>query len=189
MRIGAAILVAAAIILVWDWWQANREMDRLLDAFELSETAMVEGQAHVYDRYEHSAWANFDPEAGPFEPGYVDPARREQAFQEASAAVSDAASTAMADVRTAGAEIEQVTLMPWHRSLGEARDAYLDHNEAWVKYLRAVATDAGKLGDNVLGDDIAATFRIAERRAEDALPILPIRDARQRVEETFADEG
>ena len=148
------VVVVAAIAVSLDWWLANREVDRLVDAIESSESAMIEGRDEVQRRYADSDWAEINPDAGVVDPGFATPLERQEALEDVRAEVSNAAGSAAASVQVAGAEVEDVWILPWHRQAERARAAYLEHNAAWVRYLRAVSAKPEKMGDRVLLADI-----------------------------------
>lgn len=90
-------------------------------------------------------------------------------------------------MRAAGAEVQDVGILPWHFALGDARATYVDHNRAWVDYFKAVASDPARIQDNVLGADISATFTIAEQRFGEAVPFWARYDAPSRVKTIWED--
>jgi hypothetical protein len=63
-----------------------------------------------------------------------------------------------------------VGVLPWHSSLNEARDAYINHAKAWIQLLQATASDVTELEDKGRSSDVIATFKIAHRRFNDVLP-------------------
>ena len=140
-------------LVLADWWQAKSEMGHLLDAVDASEKAIVTGQGKV-------AWA-------------ID-----NAFDE----VATRCGTAAADVQDTGAQVSEASILPWHRSLGKAQDAYSKHNEAWQNMFSACADRRLSVGST--GAQIDATFRVAHRAFVKALPIADRRD-RSRVEAIF----
>ena len=173
------IAVTLCALVALDWWQANREFGQFLDAVEYSEQQMVDGYDELERTIDDSDFAKLDDFAPQFE--------RDQAVLEVRADVSEASGTAAAGVQEAGAEVEDVIIMPWHRSMLEARDAQTDHIDAWVKFFKATAAEPSKMEDNVLSADIAATFGIAKRRVEEALPPFALHGAAKRVDAIFAE--
>ena len=90
------------------------------------------------------------------------------------------------------AEMNDVSMLPWHSDLKEARDDYFVHMDAWsalyekrIEY--AAYVDCETSGNPPRGNgDISATFSVAERSALRALPLLFVGDMRDRVEQEFA---
>jgi len=55
-----------------------------------------------------------------------------------------------------------LTILYWHKDVIRARDAYLEHNAAWVKHLDAIDGNIDELlTDGASNDDIEPTFNIA----------------------------
>lgn len=168
------------MLLVVDWYQQNREMDHLLDAVQRSEKAMKQFNADV--KADIDPYATVDCSSSPsatFE--------CQQAAQSLRTALSDTAAADLVDIRTTGAEVHHVSILPWHDALRDARAAYADHIKAWEDRVQSVASDPAALWDKVTGANITATFETAHRRFEDALPRLPLYDERQRVVRIWAD--
>jgi hypothetical protein len=181
------LVVVAAIAVGLDWALANREVDRLVAAIESSESATIEGRDDLQRRYADSDWAGINPDAGVVDPGFATPLERQDALEDVRADVSNAAGSAAASVQVAGAEVEDVWILPWHLQAKRARAAYLEHNAAWVKYLRAVSAKPEKMRDRVLLADISATFKIASRRLQDAIPVFSLHNSENRIKAIFAD--
>jgi hypothetical protein len=184
-RLRKAILVLVTLIalVALDWWQANREMDQLLDAVQLSERAIRDGNSRLESALQESDLASLDDSSGLVVPE----SERQAIIADARESLSRTSGSAAVNVQTAGAEVEDVLIFPWHRSLVEASDAYLDHNEAWREYLLAIAAEPSKMYDPALTSQIEATSRISRRRFDDALPLWPQYDAQQRVTRLFEE--
>jgi len=170
------LLAATGLFLVIglvlaDWWQANREMDHLLDAVFASELALGTGAANVTRSINTG-----------FSDAYQSQSQRQAAFGE----VATKCGVAAADAQDAGAQASEVFLLPWHRSLGKAQDAYLAHNAAWEHKFSACADDAQRYGDGSTSAQISATFRTAHRAFTNALPPGDESD-RSRIEAIFKD--
>lgn len=150
-------------------------MDQLLDAVEASEKAMVDAQDELHDAFAESA--NAQPLLAP-------ESEKQAAIAEALNHLAEVASGASAAVQVTGAEVEDVTVVPWHGGIKDAREAYLAHSEAWVDYLDAASKGAY---DTSLSTAISATFDIAHKRFEDTLPVWARYDASGRVEDIWDD--
>lgn len=167
------LLVSALVAVLWtlDWWQANREMNNLLDAVEASEQAMVDGQDAIR------------PILRSLPQGYVTDEQRISIRTR----LQDAAADAAADVEDTGAAVEDVRVLPWHRAIARARTRYLDHSDVWRRYYAAIASDPTKYGDRATTAEITATFRVARRAFMAAVPNVPLHDAGSRVARIFAE--
>lgn len=167
--VGVSLIVA--VLLTLDWWQLNREMDSLLKATTASEQAMENGSDAL------AAVFRTAPR------GYMTDEQRSGLRTR----IQDAAGEAAADTEDTGAAVEEVSALPWHRSLIRARTRYLDHSDAWQAFFAAVATDPAKLQDRASTARISATFRVAHRAYLDAVPPVALNNARPRVDRIFAD--
>lgn len=176
--LGFATLLVTMLVAV-DLWLANREMDRLLVAVERSEDAMLDAQGGIRRAVRESGFETMDPAA-------TSTYEYEQARMAALSAAESAAAEGSVEVRTARVEIDDVSVLPWHRDIRRAQEAYLNHSDAWVDYLRVVSANAARLGDGPLTSDVSATFRIAESRFTDAVPWWDLRGAEERIDPLFA---
>jgi hypothetical protein len=72
------------------------------------------------------------------------------------------------ELQIVGDEIAALPLLPWHRAISEARDAYLAHNVAWQDYTARVIEDPAELlRDQPL---VNSTFEEAQQPLLDAIP-------------------
>lgn len=87
-------------------------------------------------------------------------------------------------------ELSGLSPLPWHSSIVKLRDAYLDHNDAWVELYSGLArAKDGSEMDAIAeasGVEISTTFRIAGRSAQAALPSLFVGDLKDRLDAVFA---
>ena len=176
-----------AVLILADWYLRNREMNNLLDAVEQSETAMEDARDHVTAA--ESDFVNAMQTHG-CSADTVTYECQQYFNQEASvfrSAASGAATDGAVEVRQTGAGVDHVSILPWHGALEDARSAYVDHSDAWYSYLTAVADDPAKLGDRSDSADISSTFGIAEDRFLDAVPPMPLFDAKDRITKIWAD--
>jgi ectoine hydroxylase-related dioxygenase (phytanoyl-CoA dioxygenase family) len=174
-----AILAISILLLVLaDDWMANREMDQLTSAVLTSERSMKSGSANVETVVRESDFATLDR-------SLTTPSEYEAARQKVFTAVTEASADAAVQVRTAGAEVDDVAILPWHRDLRRARGAYQDHNHAWARYFGAVADSPSSSSNTGLTSDITATFMIADRRFHDALPWWDITGQEAQVRKIF----
>lgn len=173
MLVGALAFVVVLVgygAVGLDWMSRNLEMDRLVTAIELSESAMERTQQDVLQ-----VTAGTDP----------------------SAKLSDAELTAMAEelrwialdgqrrIHDAGLGVAGVGVLPWHRDVQEAQDAYLAHNQAWQDYLGVASNDARELFREQ--PDVNATFSAAEPLLKRAVPDPSAFRLTARVSRIFTD--
>jgi len=161
-----------SVLVAGDWWQAKREMGHLLDAVTVSEAAVVTGR----DTVGNSLIKNFGGGANQ----YLSQSERDTANRE----IETQCATAAADVQDKGAQVGEVFVLPWHRSLGGALNAYLAHSKAWQSLFSACADDAARYADGSKTAQITATFRVAHRAFTKAIPIADESD-HSRVETLF----
>ena len=160
-------------LLVADWVARNVEMNQLLTQIEKSEAAMVAAQEAIGEV--ELGGGGGDP------PGDLG----EDSLADATAQLEEAAADGRDAVARAGEDVAEVSFLPWHSSLITAQAAYLDHNQAWVNYLDAGARNAASLGNSPA--DIETTWRIAELRVREAIPMVPFPGINSRVDQIFKD--
>jgi len=165
-----ALLLVIGLVLV-DWWQAKREMDHLLFAATVSEGVIVSDR----DAVVLSLKTNF----GDANLSHV-------SLDTAKSEIAAVCSKAAADTQDNGAQVSEVFVLPWHRSIGEALDAYLAHSKAWQNKFAACAHDPTRLSDGSTTAQINGTLRVAHRAFTNALPFAAGSD-RGRVETLFKD--
>lgn len=160
-------------LLLLDVFLANRETRELLRTVEASESAMVGANRRVEAAF------------GPYDASSMPP------DQESTIAIIDAllriGREESVAIQTAGAQVEDVNLLPWHRDLRRARDSYLDHVEAWRRYLDALAEDPTAMTNPEHSTEIRATFLIAGQRFEKAVPWRDLYDSGERIDQVFSD--
>lgn len=146
-----AVLVAADIAL------RNREMEQLLDAIEVSEGVMEEGRDALTNATAAAAGENDEITA-----------REREVLLEIFRRQS---SISAEEVIDSSDVVADVSIMPWHSSLREARSKYLRHSDAWEDYFTDGARNPETLSRET--PEIGATFRIALRSLRDAAPMTP----------------
>lgn len=99
----------------------------------------------------------------------------------------EAAEMAAADVQDTGAAVEDVSVLPWHRAVGQAKRRFLAHSNVWQRHFGDGAQDFKKYDDRSTTAEISATFRVANRAFLRAVPPLALHDIEQRVNRVFAD--
>ncbi len=160
-----------------DWTARNAEMNRLVTAIETSEAAMGDVQDQV-----ELALAGIDTESGTL---------TDEQRAEVSARLQAVAEEGAQGIAAAETGVRNVRVLPWHRDIARARDAYLEHNRAWQDYLRAAAVDPSEM----FADQPAVneTFLAVEPLLTQAVPDPALFDLDARVrlifEEGQADGG
>lgn len=170
--LGALVLVAVAVGA--DWWQANREMDALLEKVEGTERQISSAVENLEFTIRFSVLAGLDENASQ----EVRDAARAQATQRLAVASARAAQ-AMERART---DMESVRIVPWHRSLRDAKSASADHSAAWLDLFVAAAAEPARLVDPSLGDRVQETSRTRRVRLDDARPLWALHDAEDRID-------
>lgn len=165
IAIAFSILIALGIVadnLISQW-----ELGNLLTATEASEASMHDFQSSV-DSLTVPKDAN----------GSTDVAA-------AAESVTGECGRGATNVQTARAALEDVAILPWHQAIARAKNRYLDHNAAWLKHLRACATDWVKFIDKAQGSEISATFNIAAMSYRACLPPFAPSEERARIDAIF----
>lgn len=180
LRRGVVVVVIVVLLIVADWYQQNREMDHLLNAVQRSEKAMKQFESDEADELDYYKSHCNDASS------YFT-VNCEQAAQTLRTDVSNAAGRDVVNIQAAGADVEHVSMLPWHHALRSARDAYADHNRAWVQMLDKAASNTAVLDDKVVGANLRATWKIAHRRFEEALTPFALFHTSQRVDRIWAN--
>lgn len=169
----AGVVLLAIGLLVADWAARNLEMSQLLTQIEKSEAAMTTTQDRIREVV--------IPPSGGLTPQQPD----EKQLGDAAAELRRISGEGRDAVAEAGKDVAAVSFFPWHSDLVAAQGAYLDHNRAWVEYLDAGAKDAAALGRTP--DNIGSTWKIAEVRVREAIPIVPFPGIVDRINKIFAE--
>lgn len=126
LGIGALILLTVAnIVAISDFVARTIEADALITAVERSETSMKVTQEEFA-----AVMATVDPES-----------LTDQQRAALRTELTDLALKSQASIGLAGIGVADVSVLPWHTSITNARDVYLEHNSAWVDYMAAAAAD------------------------------------------------
>lgn len=168
----AAFLVvgAATALLVADWTWRNMEMNALVTAVENSESAMGRTQDDL-----SAAARTLD--------GVTKPTDAQKAGL--AEVMTAGATRGEARIGAAGDVVGQVSVLPWHREILDAKFAYVAHNQSWQQYMAAIAADPAVYGtDQPLIDE---TFMAADPLMRAAVPDPPLFDLAQRVDRIFVE--
>jgi hypothetical protein len=92
------------------------------------------------------------------------------------------AARALARVADGRQRIEDVTVLPWHRSVVRCRDRLADYYEAIEAYLRAIASQS-RGPFEPLGADIDAAYRQQHRVCRAAVPPFALFNLERRADE------
>jgi hypothetical protein len=154
--------------LMADWALRNQEMDAFVVAVEQSESQMTWAQESVGVVFDEAE----------------DPAR--QADPEAVAEeLQGIAAEGRDRIKEAGDLVAAVRISPWHQDLLRARQAYLEHNQAWQAYLDRASKDAGEFA--LPQDEVNSTFLEAEPFFRAAIPVPDGYSLSDRVDLIFAE--
>lgn len=178
LRRALVVVAALVLVVVADWYQQNREMDHLLGAVQQSENAMK--------RFERDLSRDAAPYAGQCTSAPSSQLSCQQVWQSLGPALSKTAGPDVVTIQTTGAEVRNVGILPWHRALRSARDAYAEHNAAWMHLVDRVASNPAAIYDKAQTANIDATFVTARRRFQEAAPPLALFHVRQRIGRIWA---
>jgi hypothetical protein len=162
------VLVGAGLVLA-DWAERNVEMRALVSSVESSEAAMSDVQAAISAMSVH-----FDPNTP------LTDAERAAVDEK----LKQIAAEGVLGVTDGGHGVAAVTILPWHKDILAAQQAYLAHNQSWQDYLSAAAKDPAEFAKPQ--DKVNETFSAAEKPMRDAVPRGALFDLRQRVDTIFA---
>ncbi len=166
--VAVLVLVGAAL---GDWAWRVAEMSALVSHVEASEAGM-----NRYNDALEGAYKAFEDAAVP------DQSDAAQRFVEtAQRAAADADATVIRE----NAAIDGLVLAPWHRSATRAREAYLDHGEAWIDHLEDVAVDGTRASERA--PSINGTFLVVRDTLPAAVPPLAWGDLAARMDRIVAD--
>jgi hypothetical protein len=156
--------------LMADWGLRNAEMRDLVSAIEGSEREMMQTQDEVSAALK------------PFEIGGALTPEETEVLRGKLVEIAEGAETR---IQSAGEIVAGVRIQPWHRAISDAQLAYLVHNQAWVRYMAAATKDPIEfLNPQPL---VNQTFLDAEPVMAKAVPIPPLFELDQRVDQIFID--
>ena len=164
-RVLVGVIVAALVVgcaVVADWWETNREVDALLDQMESSQRDIRAANQALAD---HVTGAD----AGD---------------TEAYAQAQTRAMEASGEVAASRSQAEGLFVLPWNRSVDQARDAYVDYTRSWSAYFDEAAT---KSRDEWAADfkqlllDVVTGWKVMEAQLPEAVPPVPLHDNNGRV--------
>jgi hypothetical protein len=96
------------------------------------------------------------------------------------------------DLLEAQFDLEQVNIFPWRNNKEIAREKYLEHTEAWIKYLSSLI-DARENSDltSFFEDDFgfSASSTIAKKALYNGVPTLDLFRIESKLKATFAKEA
>lgn len=165
-----ALLTGAAAVISVEFITRTVEMNSLVRAIERSEGAMVSVQDDVTAALEAFDGAEPTPEDR----------------EELRAELRDIAARGEQEILAAGIGVADVRVLPWHRSIEDARRAYLAHNEAWVAYMAAAAEDPAEM---VRPQPLVnETFIAAEIPLYRAVPRFDPTDLTRRIAAIYAED-
>jgi hypothetical protein len=144
------LTLVAGLGFAADWALRTSEMRSLISEIYESESVMEAFQEAAFDAVEEHRTA------GPQDRGKLDDELIALAI------------VANEELQIVGDEIAALPILPCHRAISEARDAYLVHNVAWQDYTARVIEDPAELlRDQPL---VNSTFEEAQQPLLDAIP-------------------
>jgi hypothetical protein len=148
--VAVLLTLVAGLGFAADWALRTSEMRSLISEIYESESVMEAFQEAAFDAVEEHRTA------GPQDRGKLDDELIALAI------------VANEELQIVGDEIAALPILPWHRAISEARDAYLVHNVAWQDYTARVIEDPAELlRDQPL---VNSTFEEAQQPLLDAIP-------------------
>ncbi len=170
MLLSFSVAALALFVAAADWGSRNYALNSLLAAVEQSEAEMVatnEGVARI---------------SGEFSPAEAaDPQQRQQV----RADLEQFAAASRSRLAAAGADLPRVWVLPWQEDVIAARDAYMAHHAAWLRYLAEAGDDAAVLFGEY--PDIPRTWDTAEKRIRAAVPVPAWPGTDERLDDLFND--
>ena len=157
-------ILAGMVVLADAVWR-NVEMENLLERVEASEQVMQDLQEATAAAFEDH--------------------RGEGQQQKLDAELRGLAADAEQDIAAAGADVSGLPIAIWHTDIERARQAYLDHNNAWQEYMARASESASEfLAPQPLVDQ---TFFDAEEPFYRAVPVPDLLGLSDRVALIFAE--
>ena len=94
--------------------------------------------------------------------------------------LTELAQESQASIGLAGIGVADVSVLPWHTSITNARDVSLEHNSAWVDYMAAAAADPAEwFRPQAAVND---TFADARVPLIEAVPLVDVLQTLARIE-------
>jgi len=157
-------ILAGMVVLADAVWR-NVEMENLLERVEASEQVMQDLQ--------EATAAAFEDHGG------------EGQQQKLDAELRGLAADAEQDIAAAGADVSGLPIAIWHTDIERARQAYLDHNDAWQEYMARASESASEfLAPQPL---VNQTFFDAEEPFYRAIPVPDLFGLSDQVALIFAE--
>ncbi len=165
------LLLFLGVVLV-DQIVRVRELATLTTKIETSETTMENFISQVKKVY-----------------GDIDPSSKGMSELDLETyRIADVAGRSLTELSVERAEIEGVSILPWHSGISELQDKYLAHSSAWENLLAAEAS-ASQWQDLIdaesRGVNIGPTFAVAKAAFPAAIPALFGDPLRMRLTEIF----
>lgn len=172
LGIGTLILLTVAnIVAISDFAARTIEADALITAVERSETSMKVTQEEFA-----AVMATVDPES-----------LTDQQRAALRTELTELAQESQASIGLAGIGVADVSVLPWHTSITNARDVYLEHNSAWVDYMAAAAADPAEwFRPQAAVND---TFADARDPLIEAVPFVDVLQILARIELIYVSGG
>ena len=165
LGIGAlVILTVANVLAITDFAARTIEADALITAVERSEASMMATQEEFA-----TVMATVDRES-----------LTDQEREALRTELTELAQESQESIGLAGIGVADVSVLPWHTSITNARDVYLEHNSAWVDYMAAAAADPAEwFRPQAAVND---TFADARVPLIEAVPLVDVLQTLARIE-------
>ena len=175
-RVAVTVLLVG-VAVVGDWAWRVEEASAFVTHVEASEAAMQkfdQGLVSASGAAEaaHPSWKTIPLELQAAHADYVTAVASLAAYYEPTLIREHAA-------------IEGLTFAPWHRSLARAREAYLNHNSAWIDHLGKVVKDGEAVTDKT--PEISGTWLVVQDTLPGAIPPWAWGDLAARANQIVAD--
>lgn len=179
--LGLAIIVLAAVAVYVDSRMKTAEMRQLIDATEASEAVMKSFMSK-----NSAVSSEYDPRAALCG---QDNACLDYVLAEWRSAEKSAAREHLVQLQESALEVEDISGLPWHGDVASARDAYLEHVEAWLEELEYTSTydfeEFSQSRADSISNEIARSWVVAERRFRDVTILFAPDDIPSRIDDVF----
>ena len=122
--LAAVVLVGAALFLL-DRWLQQREFDQLTDRIATTQASIDYAEQQVTGAIRYGSPQLFIQRTPPGVLTYL------------RGLVTDASDQGATDVAASEAAVAGVSILPWHRSLIDARTSFVQHAQTWQDFLRS----------------------------------------------------
>lgn len=162
------VAITLLALFLFDQGARNFELNNLVTRIHNSESQMENRNAEVTKAYDR------------FAEGYA-------THDATELQVANAARKYAPLIAAHGSEVEGVYVFPWHPSINRAKRAFMNHNNAWVKYLGDTAVIDGRFENEQLGQEVSVSFEILRFSLPKAAPILDFFSLNEKIADIIRD--